>query len=326
MAGHPQAAKLKLTSSLPRSPGVYLFCGHRDEVLYVGKATNLRQRVRSYFGSEDRRAHRSDAARGAGRPPPLPARPAVGGGRRGPPDRPAQAAVQPSRHARRPLLLRPPRRRLGVAAPGDRPRPGAHRASTSGRCRRERWRRSSSRPCRPRLPLRRCSVRLGRSHVPAPGATPCAAGPDGRRRLPVRRRRRPPRLRRRRRRRGGGDERCGRTGGRTAHRADAHARRGAALRGGGDGPRPPVGARRRRERDPPDGPAAGARPLRDDARRRHVGRRSRPAGRRPRRRFDRRRAPGGAAAGARAGPPAPPPPRRRGPGPGPPPPDATQVA
>jgi DNA polymerase-3 subunit epsilon len=55
LAGHPQAAKLKLTTSLPRSPGVYLFRGHRDEVLYVGKATNLRQRVRSYFGSDDRR-------------------------------------------------------------------------------------------------------------------------------------------------------------------------------------------------------------------------------------------------------------------------------
>src|SRR6188472_2540581 len=55
MAGHPQAAKLKLTSNLPRTPGVYMFCGHRDEVLYVGKATNLRQRVRSYFGQEDRR-------------------------------------------------------------------------------------------------------------------------------------------------------------------------------------------------------------------------------------------------------------------------------
>jgi DNA polymerase-3 subunit epsilon len=55
VAGHPQARKLNLTSSLPRSPGVYLFCGHRDEVLYVGKATNLRQRVRSYFGREDRR-------------------------------------------------------------------------------------------------------------------------------------------------------------------------------------------------------------------------------------------------------------------------------
>ncbi len=55
LAGHPQAAKLKLTADLPRAPGVYMFRGQRDEVLYVGKATNLRQRVRSYFGSDDRR-------------------------------------------------------------------------------------------------------------------------------------------------------------------------------------------------------------------------------------------------------------------------------
>ncbi len=55
LAGHPQARKLTMTTSLPRTPGVYLFCGHRDEVLYVGKATNLRQRVRSYFGRDDRR-------------------------------------------------------------------------------------------------------------------------------------------------------------------------------------------------------------------------------------------------------------------------------
>ncbi|MGA1052664.1 MAG: DEDD exonuclease domain-containing protein [Ilumatobacteraceae bacterium] len=55
LAGHPQARKLDLTTDLPRSPGVYLFLDHRNEVLYVGKATNLRQRVRSYFGSDDRR-------------------------------------------------------------------------------------------------------------------------------------------------------------------------------------------------------------------------------------------------------------------------------
>jgi DNA polymerase-3 subunit epsilon len=55
LAGHPQARKLTMTTSLPRTPGVYLFCGQGGEVLYVGKATNLRQRVRSYFGQDDRR-------------------------------------------------------------------------------------------------------------------------------------------------------------------------------------------------------------------------------------------------------------------------------
>jgi DNA polymerase-3 subunit epsilon len=52
---HPQMGKLKLTSGLPRRPGVYLFRGLGGRVLYVGKATNLRARVRSYFGGDDRR-------------------------------------------------------------------------------------------------------------------------------------------------------------------------------------------------------------------------------------------------------------------------------
>ncbi len=55
LGSHPQAAKLRHTDDLPRCPGVYLFHGHRDEVLYIGKATNLRQRVRSYFGSGETR-------------------------------------------------------------------------------------------------------------------------------------------------------------------------------------------------------------------------------------------------------------------------------
>ena len=35
--------------TLPEEPGVYLFRGTRNAVLYVGRATNTRQRVRSYF-------------------------------------------------------------------------------------------------------------------------------------------------------------------------------------------------------------------------------------------------------------------------------------
>ncbi len=52
---HPSSAKLKLTNALPRRPGVYLFRDTAGKVLYVGKATNLRQRVRSYFGFDERR-------------------------------------------------------------------------------------------------------------------------------------------------------------------------------------------------------------------------------------------------------------------------------
>ena len=55
LAGHAQAAKLRLTEGLPRCPGVYLFRGRRGEVLYVGRATDLRARVRSYFSSDQRR-------------------------------------------------------------------------------------------------------------------------------------------------------------------------------------------------------------------------------------------------------------------------------
>ncbi len=55
MAGNAQAQKLRLTDQLPRGPGVYVFRGRRGEALYVGKATNLRSRVRSYFSTDNRR-------------------------------------------------------------------------------------------------------------------------------------------------------------------------------------------------------------------------------------------------------------------------------
>lgn len=41
---------------LPTRPGVYLMRGARGEIVYIGKATNLRSRVRSYFTGNDPRA------------------------------------------------------------------------------------------------------------------------------------------------------------------------------------------------------------------------------------------------------------------------------
>lgn len=37
---------------LPEMPGVYFFLGERDEILYIGKATVLADRVKSYFGDD----------------------------------------------------------------------------------------------------------------------------------------------------------------------------------------------------------------------------------------------------------------------------------
>jgi DNA polymerase-3 subunit epsilon len=51
-----QRRKRGLAEHLPHAPGVYLFRGPGAEVLYVGTATDLRRRVRSYFtGAETRR-------------------------------------------------------------------------------------------------------------------------------------------------------------------------------------------------------------------------------------------------------------------------------
>ena len=55
LAGTAHVAKLKLTDRLPRAPGIYVFRDVRGEVLYVGKASNLRSRVRSYFSTDSRR-------------------------------------------------------------------------------------------------------------------------------------------------------------------------------------------------------------------------------------------------------------------------------
>ncbi|OZM70511.1 hypothetical protein CFN78_25490 [Amycolatopsis antarctica] len=50
-----QRRKRQLAADLPSAPGVYLFRGPNEEVLYVGTASDLRRRVRQYFtGSESR--------------------------------------------------------------------------------------------------------------------------------------------------------------------------------------------------------------------------------------------------------------------------------
>jgi DNA polymerase III subunit epsilon len=44
-----------LVSDAPRTTGIYRFLDARDQVLYVGKATDLRDRLRTYFGQDPRR-------------------------------------------------------------------------------------------------------------------------------------------------------------------------------------------------------------------------------------------------------------------------------
>jgi len=53
--GSRAIGKLSLTEGLPRSPGVYTFRDKTGAAIYIGKTTNLRARVRSYFSGDTRR-------------------------------------------------------------------------------------------------------------------------------------------------------------------------------------------------------------------------------------------------------------------------------
>lgn len=46
--------ELLIKKKLPDAPGVYFFLGARKEILYIGKATSLKNRVRSYFATDVR--------------------------------------------------------------------------------------------------------------------------------------------------------------------------------------------------------------------------------------------------------------------------------
>lgn len=54
--GSSHYRKIRLADDLPRRPGVYMFKDRDGTVFYVGKANNLRSRVRSYFYGDERRS------------------------------------------------------------------------------------------------------------------------------------------------------------------------------------------------------------------------------------------------------------------------------
>ncbi len=54
LIGHPQAAKLRLTARLPRSPGVYWFTDAVGQALYVSRASDVRTEVRATFTEKGR--------------------------------------------------------------------------------------------------------------------------------------------------------------------------------------------------------------------------------------------------------------------------------
>jgi DNA polymerase-3 subunit epsilon len=61
----------EILASLPDSPGVYLFYGSQEELLYVGKSKAVRTRVRSHFSASEerwlcRKVHRVEVRRTAG--------------------------------------------------------------------------------------------------------------------------------------------------------------------------------------------------------------------------------------------------------------------
>lgn len=174
IGGHPQAAKLRLTTDLPRSPGVYLFRDAVGDVIYVGKATNLRQRVRSYFGGDDRRTigpmlRQLSSIEHLETPDPLTAEIL---------ERRLIISASPrfnrvGRHPRRPTWIRLDTTqewpRLSVVRADDGRSPhlgpvGSHRRAAA-----------VIEAIESVVPIRRCSVRLPRGHTPRPEATPCTA-------------------------------------------------------------------------------------------------------------------------------------------------------
>jgi excinuclease ABC subunit C len=56
----PPGVLQRKLNHLPQNPGVYLFRNSRDRVIYIGKAKNLRHRIRSYFQSSRTLDHKTE--------------------------------------------------------------------------------------------------------------------------------------------------------------------------------------------------------------------------------------------------------------------------
>jgi DNA polymerase-3 subunit epsilon len=178
LAGHPQAAKLQMTADLPRGPGVYMFRGSNNDLLYVGKATNLRQRVRSYFSSDSRRKigsllREAQSIHHLELPDPLT----------------AEVIEQRLIATSLPRYNRTGTRvdkycyvRLDVDAPWPRLSIAREPSGTSvhlGPLPSRSMAQLVIETIHTALPLRRCSTRLGARHVPDPRAVPCTSAQLG---------------------------------------------------------------------------------------------------------------------------------------------------
>jgi DNA polymerase-3 subunit epsilon len=178
LAGHPQAAKLTMTAKLPRTPGVYMFCGHRDEILYVGKATNLRQRVRSYFGRDDRRRVGSmlremQAVRHLELADPLTAEVVESRLIARMLPRYNRAGTRADKYCYVRLDVESAWPRLAIVK--DPARTGLHLGPLPSRT----MATLVVEALQSALPLRRCSTRLGASYVAPPDASPCSSAQMG---------------------------------------------------------------------------------------------------------------------------------------------------
>jgi DNA polymerase-3 subunit epsilon len=155
-----------------------MFCGHRDEVLYVGKATNLRQRVRSYFGREDRRRigtmlREMQGVRHLELADPLTAEVVESRLIARMLPRYNRAGTRSDKYCYVRLDIDTPWPRLAIVK--DPARSGLHLGPLPSRT----MATLVVEALQSALPLRRCSTRLAANYSPAPDASPCSAAQLG---------------------------------------------------------------------------------------------------------------------------------------------------